>query len=152
MSTLARFDIEGPAEPGKVRAAGIVDFVLSAVVAMLVMPQPFIRSSLMSSGATPASIATFVAVLLGGIFLVQFLYVAFFALKWGRTYPMYLFGLGLDAPTPPTMREAGGFAFGWLLAALPAVFGVRAAYDGERGWPARLGGVPTRAVRHDEAA
>lgn len=151
MSKLAHFSIEGPADVGKVRAAGVIDLAFSALVAMLVLPQPFIRSMLMSGGVTVRSVAAFVGVLLAGIAVVEFAYVGLSLVTWGRTYPMYLLGLGVDAETKPTLREAAGFALGSVLAAIPCVLGIRGAYDGERGLPARLGRVATRSAADHSA-
>lgn len=146
MSSLDQFDIAGPADPVRVRIAGLLDALAAAIVAMLAVPQPFVRGAIMGDEVTAMGIATFVLALFAAIFLVFGIYLAFSAVMWGRTPVMYLFDLGLDTPTKPTMREALTWSAAWVLATLPALIGVQRAYHPETGWPARFSGAPTRST------
>lgn len=146
VSALANFEIAGEAAPGRVKAAGLLDLLAAAVIAMILVPQPVVRQALMSAYAGPIGIALFVLALIAAILLVFGVYLAFSAVTWGRTPAMYLLDLGLDAPTKPTTREALGWAAGWMLAAVPALVGVGAFSHPVSGLPARVSGVPTRAV------
>lgn len=147
MSALAHFTIAGPASSGRVRAAGLLDGLAAAVIAMVIVPQPVVRQAATAALPGPAGIALFIALLLVAVLATLALYLAFSAVQWGRSPGMYLLDLGLEAPTKPTLGEALGWAAGWVLALLPALVGMRAAYDPETGLPARFGGVPTRAAR-----
>lgn len=146
MSKLALFEITGPAGPGRTRAAGLLDFLAATIVAMIVVPQPVVRQALMNEGATVLTIAAFVAVLLLAILVVFAVYLAFSAVTWGRTPSMYLLDLALEAPTKPTLGEALSWGGAWAVAVLPALVGVRGAYDPDTGLPARLSGLPTRST------
>ncbi len=146
MSALAQFEISGPADPVRTRIAGLLDLLAAAIVAMLAVPQPVVRAAIMGDEVTALGIAVFVFTLLAVVFAVFGIYLAFSAVMWGRTPVMYLFDLGLDTPTKPTMREALTWSAGWALAAVPALVGVRGAYDPEEGWPARFSGAPTRST------
>lgn len=149
MSRIAQFRVTGPATAGRSRAAGLLDLLVAVVVSMLVVPQPVVRGALMSGGASPASIALFVGSMLLAALVVLFAYLSFSAVTWGRTPTMYLLDLGLEAPSRPTTKEAVLWAFGWACAAVPALLGVRAAFDPENGWPARFSGLPTRSAATD---
>lgn len=146
MSAIANFTITGEASPGRVRAAGILDFVSALFIAMIVMPQPVVRQAIMGPDVTLLGIAVFVLVLIAGVLAMLWLYLAFSAVTWGRSPAMYLLDLGLDAPTKPTIGEAAGWATGWAVAAVPAICGLRGLYNGETGLPARFSGVPTRST------
>jgi len=146
VSALSHFRITGEAASGRARGAGLLDLLAATVMAMIVVPQPIVRASLMGSGATPAGVVAFVATLLAAILLVLVVYLAFSAVTWGRSPAMYLLDLGLEAETKPTFGEAIRWALAWGLAAVPALLGIRAAYDPVSGWPARFSGMPTRST------
>lgn len=146
MSKMDEFEVVGDASASRTRAAGLLDLLMAAVVGMLIVPQPVVRASLMASGATVASVASFVGVLIAAVFAVYWLYLAFAAVTWGRSIAMYLLDLGLATETKPTLAEACLWAVGWVFAALPAVFGLRVAYDPVRGLPSRWSGARTGAT------
>jgi hypothetical protein len=146
VSALSDFSVTGPASPARTRGAGLLDFLAAAIVSMIAFPQPVARAAITGAGLP---IGVFVLLLLAIIFAVYWLYVAFSVVTWGRTPGMYLLDLGLEAETKPTLGEAAGWATGWVLAALPALVGVKTAYDPERGWPARIGRVPTRSTKRE---
>lgn len=146
MSGIAHFEITGPASIGRTRAAGLLDLLASAVIAMLVVPQPAVRAALMGEGATPLSIALFVGVMLLAVLGVLFIYLSVSAVYWGRSPAMYLLDLGLEAPSKPTTGEALLWGLGWALAALPTLVGVRSVFDPERGLPALMSSMPTRST------
>lgn len=131
------------ADPRRVRLAALFDFGVAAVVAMILIPQPVVRGAIMSGGATPLTIAIFVLTLFGAMFAFYFAYLAACAATWGRTYPMYLFGVTLESK--PAAGPAMGWALGWVVAIVPAILGVASLYDPTSGIPARLSGVITRA-------
>lgn len=149
MSRIAHFRVTGPASVGRSRAGGLLDLLAAVVVSMLIVPQPVVRGALMSGGATLASILLFIGSMLFAALVVLFGYLAFSAVTWGRTPSMYLLDLGLEAPSKPTTREALLWALGWACAAVPALFGVTAAYHPESGWPSRWSGLPTRSAASD---
>jgi hypothetical protein len=144
VSALSDYRITGPASPSRTRGAGLLDLLAATIVSMLAFPQPVVRAAISGAGLP---IGVFVVLLLAIIFVVDWLYMAFSVLTWGRTPGMYLLDLGLEAETKPTFGEAAGWATGWVLAALPALVGVKAVYDPDRGLPARLGRVPTRSTK-----
>lgn len=146
MSALSQFRISGDASPARVRGAGLLDLLAATVVAMIVVPQPIVRATLIGPEASALGIVLFVATLLIAILVVLAIYLAFSAVTWGRSPAMYLLDLGLESETKPTLGEALAWAAGWALGALPALVGVRAAYHPETGWPARFSGMPTRAT------
>lgn len=146
MNKLDEFEAVGDASPGRTRAAGLLDLLMAAVVGMLVVPQPVIRASLMASGVTLVSVVGFVGVLIAAVLAVYWLYLAFAAVTWGRSIAMYLLDLGLATETKPTLAEASLWAAGWVFAALPAMLGVRVAYDPKRGLPSRWSGARTAAT------
>lgn len=146
VSALARFTIAGPASAGRTRVAGLLDGLAATVVAMVAVPQPVVRQFAMAAVPGAGGIALFVGLLLASVAVVLWLYLAFSAVNWGRSPAMYLLDLGLEAPTKPTIGEAASWALGWMIALLPALIGARGLYDPERGLPARLSGVPTRAT------
>lgn len=119
---------------------------------MVLVPQPVLRALITEAVPGGAGIAIFVAALFAVILAVFWLYMAFAAVTWGRSFGMYLLDLGLEAPTKPTLPEALGWALGWTIALVPALLGMSAAYHPERGLPARLGGVPTRSTQQPPAA
>lgn len=143
VNAFMHYEVGGPAEPGRVRWAGLIDLGAALVVTMIVFPQPFVRAAITSAGLP---IMLFIGSMLGAVVLAQLLYLAFSVVMWGRTLGMYLLDLGLAAESKPTLREALGFSAGWVLAGIPALLGIRAVFDPERGWPAALGGVPTRST------
>jgi len=141
---MAEFTITGPASAGRTRAAGLLDLLAATIVAMIAFPQPVARAAIVGVGLP---IGVFVALLLAIVLAVYWLYLAFSVVTWGRSVGMYLLDLALEAETKPTFGEAAGWSFGWVLAALPALVGVKTAYDPEAGWPARVSRVPTRSTR-----
>jgi len=144
MSRMGEFSITGPATPGRTRAAGLLDLLAATIVAMIAFPQPVARAAIVGVGLP---VGVFVLLLLAVVFAVYWLYLAFSVVTWGRSVGMYLLDLALEAETKPTFGEAAGWSFGWVLAALPALVGVRASFEPEVGWPARMGRVPTRSTR-----
>lgn len=147
MSALSDYRVTGPASPSKTRGAGLMDLLAAMFVAMIAFPQPVARAAITGAGLP---IGVFVLLLLAVAFAVFWLYSAFSLVTWGRTPGMYLLDLGVEAETKPTLGEASLWAAGWVLAALPALVGVRAAYDPESGWPARFGHLPTRAAERQD--
>lgn len=146
MSVLDEFETTGPASPGRVRAAGLLDLLLSVVISMLALPQPVLRASVMPSGPTPLGVALFVGLLVAAALAVYWIYLVFAVVTWGRTLAMYLLDLGLDTPTKPTLLEAALWSAGWVFAALPALLGLRPAYHPDSGLPARWSTARTRAA------
>lgn len=149
MSSMSDYRITGPASPRRTRAAGLLDLLAATLLAMIAFPQPVARAAIMGAGLP---IGVFVLLLFAVIFAVYWLYLAFTVVTWGRSVGMFLLDLGLEAETKPTLPEAAGWALGWVAAALPTLVGVSAAFDPERGWPARLGRVPTRSTKPSEQA
>lgn len=140
MSALSTYTITGPARAPAVRGAGLLDFLASAIFAMIAFPQPVARAAITGAGLP---IGAFVGLLFAIIFAVHWVYLTFSVLTWGRTASMYLLDLGLDTPNRPVFSEAAGWALGWGLAVLPALLGASAAYHPEGGLPARIGRIAT---------
>lgn len=140
---IASYECHGIASRGRARAAGLVDLLGAAIVAMILVPQPFVRQTIMRGTVTAGGIVTFVVALLVAVLAAYWFYLAFALVSWGRTGAMYLFDLGLDAPTKPTASEAAMWASGWVLAAVPALLGVASACDPTTGLPARMSGIRT---------
>jgi len=148
MSALSTYTITGPATSGHVRGAGLLDFLASAILAMIAFPQPIARAAITGAGLP---VGVFVALIFAIIFAVYWAYLMLSAMAWGRSVGMYLLDLGLDAPRRLTFAAAAGWAIGWVLAALPAMLGITAAFDPEHGLPARLGRTATRSTREQRS-
>lgn len=140
---ISSYECHGTAARGRARAAGLLDLLGAAIVAMILVPQPFVRQTIMRGNVTAGGIVTFVAALLVAVLVAYWFYLAFALVSWGRTGAMYLLDLGLDAPTKPTTLEAAMWATGWALAALPALLGISAVCDPVSGLPARMSGMLT---------
>lgn len=143
MSALSTYTITGPAQSGRVRGAGLLDFLASALIAMIAFPQPVARAAISGAGLP---IVAFVLLIFAVIFVAQWAYLTFSVVAWGRTAGMYLLDLGLESPDRPTFGRAAGWALGWLLATLPALVGLTRAFHPEHGLPARMGRMITRAT------
>lgn len=140
-----------PAPLGRTRAAGLLDLLVAAIVAMIALPQPVVRQAIMGGRVTPVGVVLFVASLLLAVMAVYWLYLTFALVSWGRSGAMYLLGLGVDAPTKPTFPEAALFALGWAVACLPALLGAQELVDPLTGVPARMSGLHTHRVSaHEE--
>lgn len=138
MSKLADYQPRGPAQARKVRTAAIIDLAAAAVVAMLLYPQPAVRQAVSGAGMP---IWVFVVSLLLSILVVLAAYEAVSLYFWKRSPGMYLLDLGVDAAARPTWVAAALWGVGWGLGAVPALFGVRAAYDPLRGLAVRMSGL-----------
>lgn len=147
MSALSSYHITGQADPGRVRGAGLLDFLGAALIAMIAFPQPVVRAAISGAGLP---IGVFVALIFVAIFVVQWFYLTLAALAWRRSVGMYLLDLGLDVPDRPPFVSAAGWALGWVVASLPALAGVTAAFHPELGLPARLGRMATRSTHIQE--
>lgn len=148
---LPNYRCDEPAPLGRTRAAGLLDLLVAAVVAMIALPQPVVRQAIMGGRVTPVGVVIFVAALLFAVMGVYWLYLTFALVSWGRSGAMYLLGLGVDAPTKPTFPEAALFALGWVMASVPALLGAGALVDSQAGLPARMSGLQTyRVSAHEE--
>ncbi|MHB9004119.1 MAG: RDD family protein [Coriobacteriia bacterium] len=114
--SLGRFEVTGPADAGRYRAASIIDFAAAALLAMLVFPFPVVRATV----ATPV----FVVLIIAAIVVAHIVYLSVVLSVWGRTPGMYLLDLGIAGGRIPPVR-ALAWGFGAVLEFLPRVAGVR---------------------------
>lgn len=143
MSALSDYEVTGAAAPGSVRAAALIDLLAATIVSMLAYPQPAVRAAISGAGLP---IWVFVLSLLAVALVVFALYEFACAMIWGRSPGMYLMDVGLHPAGRLGAARAALWALGWLVAVLPALLGMAAAYGGDTGLPARFSGVSSRST------
>ncbi|PKQ30196.1 MAG: hypothetical protein CVT60_01505 [Actinobacteria bacterium HGW-Actinobacteria-10] len=87
MASVRRFEVTGPADPGRYRAASIIDFAVAVLVAMLVFPFPIVRALVAPQ--------VFIGLVLASIVVAHVVYVSVVLMLWRRTPGMYLLDLGI---------------------------------------------------------
>jgi hypothetical protein len=135
-SPLGSYGAAGPADPARVRRGLLADFVIAAVIALLLWPFPLIRLTL----GIPVPIH--VVLILVWMLIVAAVYMTAAVALWGRTPVMYLLDLGLmGADRPFGFGRALRWGIGAAVAAVPAALGARRLGDATTGLPARLSGL-----------
>lgn len=136
MGKFKDFESAGAADLARVRIAHGVDCVIAILAAVLLLPFPTIRASV--------PIPVFVAIIIGTMVVVHFIYLAILVRLAGRTVGMYLFDLGISK-RPTGTASASLWAIASVVGFLPGLIMPR-ALDPLLGWPAKISGLTTVAT------
>ncbi|MDZ4065035.1 MAG: hypothetical protein U1E22_10270 [Coriobacteriia bacterium] len=132
----AEYETTGPAQPGRVRSASVVDYAAAVVIGVIIFPFPIVRAYV--------SVWVFVVSILVVIGVAHALYIGLTSVLLGRTPGMYLFDLGFGGERPGAYR-AMMWGFGSAVVFWPSLIVSRFAHP-ERGIPAMMSGVRVRAT------
>jgi hypothetical protein len=136
------YTTHGEPGPSQMRRAAVWDLGLVTVVFAVLWPTPAMRLTV----GLPWSVH--IPVALASLVVVLWLYAVACARFLRRTVGMYLADLGFaEAGDAADLARESRWALGWALALVPAAFGARVPADHQRGWAARLSGLPLASTR-----
>jgi hypothetical protein len=117
------YEVGGPAEPRRVRAAALIDLGIGTLLALLAWPFPVARILATDlAGSVALGWALHVAMLLVFAAVASWLYSAFSSALLHRTAGMYLRDLGYREG-PPELGAAFLAALPWTGAGIAGLFG-----------------------------
>lgn len=132
------YAVTGPGSASRALGAAWLDIVAGGLLAMIALPFPLVRSSIVA--ALPSAwLPAFAGAVLAAFALGSATYPAVTAAVLGRTPGMYLLDLGFDAGRPSAGRAAV-WSLGWVLAAGVAL-AFRTLADPAAGLAARVSGL-----------
>jgi hypothetical protein len=138
------YEIAGPAEPRRTRAAAVIDLSIGAFLALLVWPFPIVRIvTTDATGSVAFGWAVHVLLLLAFMVVADWAYAAIVTTVLRRTAGMYLQDLGFREGPPRGMAIASVAAV-WTMAGVAGVLG--ATRPSARFNETRLGSTKTRAA------